>query len=104
MDVVTGIALAVLTALVLVGAGVVAGFVTVVRRRGARAPRSAAPGGSAAFGFGLQTGCLVVDWRRSFFGRRAAARSFFDHSLFGLKICYDFSRLVFVLGLGDLGQ
>lgn len=52
MDVVTGIVLAGVTALVLVGGALAVGFATLFRRRGDRTVAAGSPSGSAAFGFG----------------------------------------------------
>ena len=52
MDVVTGIVLAGVTALVLVGGGLAVGLATLFRRRNDGAISAGSPSGSAAFGFG----------------------------------------------------
>lgn len=55
MDVVSGIVLASVTALVLVAAGVTFGFVALFRRRGNVAITAGSPSGSSAFGFPTAT-------------------------------------------------
>lgn len=55
MDVVTGIVVAAVTALLVIGAGVAVGFVVLFRRRTAGGQPSTAPRGSPAFGFGSAT-------------------------------------------------
>ncbi|MGV8896336.1 MAG: hypothetical protein ACOH10_12690 [Rhodoglobus sp.] len=52
MDVVTGIVVAVVTALLLVGGGVAVGFTALFRRRGDRSIAASTTTGSPAFGFG----------------------------------------------------
>ena len=52
MDVVTGIVVAGVTALVIVGGGLAIGFAALFRRRNSRAISAGSPPGSAAFGFG----------------------------------------------------